>query len=124
MGDVTSPAGKRPIPTWGWAASLVLVAGSVVGIVWATHRPSVGPTIKAPFGNTSISPPVTTTTRPHHRGVLLKEREQKRALRAKLAVDRPLRESRDPRHFVEGHPLTASVGTDPQPRVEEQRASK
>lgn len=62
MGDVTSPAGKRPTPKWGWAASLVLVAASVVGIVWATHRPSVGPSLKSPFGHTSIAPPVTTTT--------------------------------------------------------------
>ena len=62
MGESSSPSGKRPTTKWWWAASLVLVAAGVVGVYWATHRPSVGPTIPKPWGQTSIAPPVLTAT--------------------------------------------------------------
>jgi Sortase domain len=70
MGDDMSPRGKRPTPIWWWAASLVLVAAGVAGVIYATHHgPVVGPSIAKPFGRTSLSVdttttrPVTTTTR-------------------------------------------------------------
>ncbi len=62
MGDQRSPSGKRPTTKWWWAASLVLVAAGVGGGWWATHRPSAGPTIPKPWGQTSIAPPVLTTS--------------------------------------------------------------
>ena len=63
MGDSTTPKVKRPTPIWWWAASLVLVAGGVVGIFYATHSgPAVGPSLSHPFGQTSLTPPPTTST--------------------------------------------------------------
>src|SRR2546427_399785 len=60
-------------------------------------------------------------TGPRHGSVLLEQREHEGALGWELAVERPLREPRCLSHFIQRAQLDASLGEDPQTRVDQQR---